>query len=118
VGPGAEPTAQVQLLTPESGSIPATLAGVSLLVWGVAAVMFACLCVLAVMVLGLIRQLKALSAAMTSFQEAIQPTLDAIQTDGQRAQERLQGLPGGREGLLELAQERSNARAGATETAG
>jgi hypothetical protein len=99
-------------------SIPATLARVSLLVWGVAAVMFACLCVLAVMVLGLIRQLKALFASMKSFQEAIRPTLDAIQVDGQRAQERLLELPAGREGLLELAGDRSSARAGTAEVAG
>jgi hypothetical protein len=90
---------------------------VSLVVWAVAAVALACLGVLAVMVVGLVRQLKALSGSMKAFQEALQPTLDAIQSEGDRAQRRMQRLPAGRAGLLELARDAGD-RPGVAGTAG
>ena len=71
--------------------------------WAVAAILFASLCIFLAMVFALVRRLKELFRALRAFQEAIQPTLEAIQAEGQRAQERLQDLPTDREAMLRRA---------------
>jgi hypothetical protein len=59
----------------------------------------AALTFLLVLVLGLVRHLKVLTASLRRFQDEVQPVLEEIQRQSVTAQERMQGLgegPGGR----------------------
>jgi len=54
---------------------------------------------LLILVLGLVRHLKVLTASLRRFQDEVQPVLEEIQRQSVTAQERMQGLnegPGGR----------------------
>ena len=54
---------------------------------------------LLVLVLGLVRHLKVLTASLRRFQDEVQPVLEEIRRQSVKAQERMQGLsegPGGR----------------------
>ena len=60
---------------------------------------------LAILALGLIRQLKVLRDSLAAFQDEVRPLLERINRDGNRAQSRLQEL-------ADQGQELSNGRFG------
>ena len=71
--------------------------------WTVAVILFASLCIFLAMVFALVRRVKELFRELQAFQRAVQPTLEAIRADGQRAQERIQDLPADRQAFVRRA---------------
>ena len=60
--------------------------------WGVLIVFLASISILAVLLVGLVRQSKGLARTLRSFQERVQPLAEQLARDGAAAQDRLQDL--------------------------
>jgi uncharacterized membrane protein YcaP (DUF421 family) len=65
---------------------------VSASVWGVVGISLASLVVLAVLLTGLVRQLKRLSGSLRAFQDGVQPLAARIVADGEIAREGMERL--------------------------
>ena len=60
--------------------------------WGVLIIFLASFSILAVLLVGLVRQLKGLARRLRSFQERVQPLAERLARDGAAAQDRLHDL--------------------------
>jgi hypothetical protein len=60
--------------------------------WGVLVVVVASLTVLAILLVGLVRQLKGLAAALAAVRDRAQPLVERIGRDGALAQERIETI--------------------------
>jgi hypothetical protein len=67
--------------------------------WGVLVIFLASFTVLAVLLVGLVRQLKGLASTLEAFQERVQPLAERLARDGAVAQDRLQELSMGTQNL-------------------
>ena len=60
--------------------------------WGVLIIFLASFSILAVLLVGLVRQLKGLASTLRGFQERVQPLADRIAREGDMAQDRIRDL--------------------------
>jgi hypothetical protein len=67
---------------------------VSATFWAVLVIFLASFAVLAILLVGLVRQLKSLASTMKRFQERVQPLAERLASEGAAAQDRMQEISG------------------------